>query len=623
MRNTRQGTDEHSTLETLRKPFLWAPHPVLKDRDEHERDWRVEPRILVIADFGGATSDACLEARQAVKVDALNFGLVWESCRPFVEIDLPIAGNEIKLSLGFDDLSHLESHLDTETIIDREPCLAELRALCADLQHGSLGLTEEYRRIIAILDGFNLSASALIPRANRALIRVREFLAADTTIRRIARSWRSLFNLVQRADGKGVHVEVLDCTKDRLLEDFDDAERWSTSGLYSQLYAGTLVDWPGRPYTAVILDHDLNLFGQRDSEALYSDDVGLLHDCAKVASAAKSLLLCSVQSSRFQQLATARNRAAVATFREGPKAAGHHWLKGLETEEARCVALCGQKLAMTAADDERWTSSVFGLAELVVESLSQWGYAGNVGNSDRLSGYRLLDLELEAGQAAKRGLMAFGEDDHGPYLPQPTVLYSPPAFVDHDNKASAPIRRDFATAAVMTQLLQHLMLLNISYPRARKDSRANYESALNDMLHGYQTLLAPSVPLKLEATLVAEQNSGSLSFVVTMSLPFGSPTKFSAVEWPVTLFPSEGELAAMDKSEESRKEKQAAARKSIEQVARETQEKIMAHMAANTSEEDARREGERDARVRALLERFKEEGNLPGQADKKTNKRSG
>ncbi|MBM4391706.1 MAG: hypothetical protein FJ090_11335 [Deltaproteobacteria bacterium] len=51
--------------------------------------------------------------------------------------------------------------------------------------------------------------------------------------------------------------------------------------------------------------------------------------------------------------------------------------------------------------------------------------------------------------------------------------------------------------------------------------------------------------------------------------------------------------------------------KSIDEVARETQEAIIKHIQANTEEDDARREAERDARVAAVLKRLTEEGKLP------------
>jgi hypothetical protein len=49
----------------------------------------------------------------------------------------------------------------------------------------------------------------------------------------------------------------------------------------------------------------------------------------------------------------------------------------------------------------------------------------------------------------------------------------------------------------------------------------------------------------------------------------------------------------------------------IQRTAEETQERIRRHIEANTAEEDARREAERDARMAALFEEFTREGNLP------------
>lgn len=49
----------------------------------------------------------------------------------------------------------------------------------------------------------------------------------------------------------------------------------------------------------------------------------------------------------------------------------------------------------------------------------------------------------------------------------------------------------------------------------------------------------------------------------------------------------------------------------LEQLAKDVQDTLMAHMNADTEEDDARREAERDARVAAALQRMAEEGNLP------------
>lgn len=49
----------------------------------------------------------------------------------------------------------------------------------------------------------------------------------------------------------------------------------------------------------------------------------------------------------------------------------------------------------------------------------------------------------------------------------------------------------------------------------------------------------------------------------------------------------------------------------IQQTADETQERLMRYMEANTVEDDARREAEREARLAAIFEEFAREGNSP------------
>lgn len=49
----------------------------------------------------------------------------------------------------------------------------------------------------------------------------------------------------------------------------------------------------------------------------------------------------------------------------------------------------------------------------------------------------------------------------------------------------------------------------------------------------------------------------------------------------------------------------------LERVAEETRDRLVAHIRENTAEDDARREAERDTRVKAALEKLTREGNRP------------
>ena len=54
----------------------------------------------------------------------------------------------------------------------------------------------------------------------------------------------------------------------------------------------------------------------------------------------------------------------------------------------------------------------------------------------------------------------------------------------------------------------------------------------------------------------------------------------------------------------------------IDEVARQTQDALMRHIAANTADEDERREAERDARIKAALDQLAREGKLPPRMSK-------
>ncbi len=91
-------------------------------------------------------------------------------------------------------------------------------------------------------------------------------------------SWRSLKYLVDNTDFReNTKVNILNVTKDELIDDFEDAPEIPKSALYKLVYTGEYGQFGGQPYGAIVGNFDFNPDAR---------DVGLLQDIASVSAMA-------------------------------------------------------------------------------------------------------------------------------------------------------------------------------------------------------------------------------------------------------------------------------------------------------------------------------------------------
>jgi type VI secretion system protein ImpC len=90
-------------------------------------------------------------------------------------------------------------------------------------------------------------------------------------------AWRSLKFLVDRTDfKKNVKIDILDCSKAEMAEDFEDAPETIQSGLYKQVYTDEYDTPGGEPYSTMISNYDFT-----SGPA----DIALLQEISKVSAA--------------------------------------------------------------------------------------------------------------------------------------------------------------------------------------------------------------------------------------------------------------------------------------------------------------------------------------------------
>ena len=104
-------------------------------------------------------------------------------------------------------------------------------------------------------------------------------------------TWQGLWFAVEKTDFRqNMKMEIVNCSKEKLLEDFEESPETIQSGLYKQMY-DTEYDQPGaNPVTAIIANYEFDRSPQ---------DLQLLQNAAKVAAATHSPFISSVGAQFF------------------------------------------------------------------------------------------------------------------------------------------------------------------------------------------------------------------------------------------------------------------------------------------------------------------------------------
>jgi type VI secretion system protein ImpC len=145
-------------------------------------------------------------------------------------------------------------------------------------------------------------------------------------------SWRSLKFLVDRTDFReNIRVEVLNVSKEDLLNDFEDSPEVPKSGMYRIAYSNEYGVFGGKPYGLICGNYEFNASQQ---------DINLLAKCASVAAMAHTPFLSNAGPAFLgeKSFLNLPNLKDLKSLFEGPKYA--RWQSFRESEDARYVGLC-------------------------------------------------------------------------------------------------------------------------------------------------------------------------------------------------------------------------------------------------------------------------------------------
>lgn len=150
-------------------------------------------------------------------------------------------------------------------------------------------------------------------------------------LQKLESAWRSLKFLVDKTDFReNIKLEILNVTKDQLLDDFEDAPEIPKSGLYRTIYTKEYGQFGGQPYGAMIGNYEFGP-GPQDVKLLqYVASVAAMSHAPFVAAAGPSFF--GIED--FSQLPKLKDLKAIL---EGPQFI--KWQSFRESEDARYVGL--------------------------------------------------------------------------------------------------------------------------------------------------------------------------------------------------------------------------------------------------------------------------------------------
>lgn len=204
-------------------------------------------------------------------------------------------------------------------------------------------------------------------------------------------SWRSLRYLVDQVDFRqNVRIEVLNCSKEDLLEDFEDTPEIPKSGLYQVVYSKEYGTFGGSPYGMIVADYD---FGPGPQ------DLALLSSCASVSAMAHAPFISNASPTFFgcDSYVDVPKLKDLESIFEGPQYA--RWNSFRDSEDSRYVGLCAPRFLLRLPygpdttpmkafnfeeevigdhDAYLWGNSSFTLAARVADSFAKFRWCPNI-----------------------------------------------------------------------------------------------------------------------------------------------------------------------------------------------------------------------------------------------------
>lgn len=185
---------------------------------------------------------------------------------------------------------------------------------------------------IIISNDIEASVKAAIAQIDKLLSNQVNEVIHHPDFQRLEASWRGLHKIVFETETSPMlKLRVLNCSKDALLRDFNNAVEFDQSALFKKVYEEEFGTFGGTPYSSLIGDYQFTNHPQ---------DIKLLRYIAQVAAAAHAPFISSAGArffgvDTFQEVMDKRD---LATLLDQPEYIA--WRSLRDSEDSRFLALC-------------------------------------------------------------------------------------------------------------------------------------------------------------------------------------------------------------------------------------------------------------------------------------------
>ena len=236
----------------------------------------------------------------------------------------------------------------------------------------------------ALIDDMIATLDAKLCRQVDAIIHHQQFQKLES-------SWRSLKFLVDRTDFRENNkLEILSVSKEKLLEDFEDAPEITRSGLYKAVYTAEFGQFGGQPFGSIIGNYEFNPGPQ---------DMKLLQSVAAISAMSHTPFIAAAGPQFFgiDSFADLPNLKDLQAVFEGPQFT--KWNAFRESDDARFVGLTLPHFLLRTPygedtvpaktfrynenvgggnQDFLWGNAAFAFASRLSDSFAQYRWCANV-----------------------------------------------------------------------------------------------------------------------------------------------------------------------------------------------------------------------------------------------------
>ena len=203
-------------------------------------------------------------------------------------------------------------------------------------------------------------------------------------------TWRGIRFLVERTNfNENVKIDLLDATKEEILDDFENNLDITQSTLYKQIYSAEYGQFGGEPVGAIIADYELDKSNQ---------DMTFLNKMSSIAAMSHSPLLTSLSAKFFglDNFAELENIKDLKSLLEGPQYT--RWRTFRENEDAKYTGCLVNRFLTRSPyipednpiksfnyretvdkhDDMLWGNGAYAFATRLTDSFADYRWCGNI-----------------------------------------------------------------------------------------------------------------------------------------------------------------------------------------------------------------------------------------------------